>query len=329
VKYGRVDALAALGAVGLVAADPSRVPTNTRAPAVLLQTNGDYNYAPLTRAPKAGDVLIRGQGSWWGSAPLSLAGVRWERCTPAGCATAGTAAKYTVQATDAAYALRVSITVKNDAGATTALSPLTEPVGGTVVADPPQNTVPPAISGTALEGGTLSASPGTWTGSPASYAYQWLRCDGSGGACAQLAGATGPSYVSVAADVGSRLRVSVTATGSSGSASASSAATAVVESASLPAPGTTTTTFAFSGSLNKKNPVRSFSVTAGAGEWVATLTFSKCSTLTLSLRRGGTLLGSASGSSVVRLSAGNDTSGSYEVSGGQCSFTLTVTAPTG
>ena len=192
VKYGRVDALAALAAVGLVAADPSRAPTTTRAPAVLLQTNGDYNYAPLTRAPKAGDVLIRGQGSWRGSAPLSLAGVRWERCNPAGCATAGTAAKYTVQPTDTAYALRVAITVKNDAGTTTALSALTELVGGgTVVAAPPQNTVPPAITGTARAGETLSASPGTWTGSPASYAYQWLRCDDSGGACAQLPGANG------------------------------------------------------------------------------------------------------------------------------------------
>ena len=42
---------------------------------------------------------------------------------------------------------------------------------------PPSNTALPAITGTAQQGQTLSASTGFWTGTPAAYAYQWLTCN--------------------------------------------------------------------------------------------------------------------------------------------------------
>ena len=38
---------------------------------------------------------------------------------------------------------------------------------------PPVNIVPPAITGTAQAGATLTAGTGTWTNSPTGYAYQW------------------------------------------------------------------------------------------------------------------------------------------------------------
>jgi subtilisin family serine protease len=47
---------------------------------------------------------------------------------------------------------------------------------------PPVNTAVPTITGTASTEQTLSASTGSWTESPTSYAYQWQRCD-TGGAC--------------------------------------------------------------------------------------------------------------------------------------------------
>jgi glucose/arabinose dehydrogenase len=95
---------------------------------------------------------------------------------------------------------------------------------------PPENTSPPAVSGTAQAGQTLTASPGSWSGSePITYAYEWSRCDQAGSNCVPIA--SGQSYTATADDVGSTLRVAVTATNSAGSATATSAPTAVVQSA--------------------------------------------------------------------------------------------------
>jgi subtilase family serine protease len=92
---------------------------------------------------------------------------------------------------------------------------------------PPANTSPPTISGTPTQGQTLTAYPGSWTGSPSpSYAYQWQQC--SGGTCANVPGATGQTYTLTSGDVGKTLDVVVTGTNASGSASATSAQTASV-----------------------------------------------------------------------------------------------------
>ncbi len=97
----------------------------------------------------------------------------------------------------------------------------------------PVNTSPPAISGSAVSGQTLTAGTGTWTGgSTITYAYQWQRCNSSGASCANVSGATGTSFVLSGTDIGSTMRVRVTATNGSGSTQATSAATAVVGGAS-------------------------------------------------------------------------------------------------
>jgi hypothetical protein len=101
---------------------------------------------------------------------------------------------------------------------------------------PPANTALPAISGTAQEGKTLSASTGTWTNSPTGYAYAWKRCDSAGANCSAVSGASGAQYSLGAADVGKTLRVTVTATNGAGSSSATSAASAVVSPAPAPPP---------------------------------------------------------------------------------------------
>jgi hypothetical protein len=80
------------------------------------------------------------------------------------------------------------------------------------VVHPLVNVVPPTISGTAMEGQQLEASPGVWSGdAPMSYSYQWRRCNAAGGACVDITGETGSTYIVRAADIGGTLRVQVTA----------------------------------------------------------------------------------------------------------------------
>ena len=71
-------------------------------------------------------------------------------------------------------------------------------------------------------------------------------------------------------------------------------------------------------------------VTVGSGAATASLSFTKCSSLNLTLATSsGTAVGSTSGASPVALSA-TLAAGTYvyTISGGRCSFTLTVTSAT-
>ena len=99
----------------------------------------------------------------------------------------------------------------------------------------PVNTVLPTISGLTEEGQTLTASSGTWTNSPTSYAYQWFRKTVSETA---ISGAYNATYVPVSADVGATLRCRVRAFNSGGGGSAYQVYTAYTAAivAASPAP---------------------------------------------------------------------------------------------
>ena len=103
-------------------------------------------------------------------------------------------------------------------------------------ANPPNNNSIPTISGNAVVGATLTASPGSWTGTtPITYAYQWERCDSQGAGCNDLSAATAQTYVVRNGDASHALRVAVTATNSDGTAGpVLSDPTAVVTSVSAP-----------------------------------------------------------------------------------------------
>ena len=100
----------------------------------------------------------------------------------------------------------------------------------------PANTAYPAISGTAALGATLTATNGTWTNAPTSYAVTWLRCtSGDTATCAAIAGATGQTYTLTTADVGKLIRVRVVASTATGANMMRSYATAAVTGPVAPA----------------------------------------------------------------------------------------------
>jgi hypothetical protein len=89
----------------------------------------------------------------------------------------------------------------------------------------PSNTVAPAMTGSFVQGQTLTATTGTWNGTqPITYSYVWLRCNSGGQSCLNISGATSPTYTLVAADVNRTVRVRVTASNATGAATATSAA---------------------------------------------------------------------------------------------------------
>jgi hypothetical protein len=223
----------------------------------------------------AGATLTASQGTWSGS-PTSFA-YQWVRCPASGGLSDGsdcpsvagaTTASYVLSSSDGGSRVRVRVTASNTDGSATAASNATELIGGST-ATGPVNTAPPVVSGTPAQGQTLSASAGTWTGAPTSFAYQWLRCDASSSDCVAITGATTSSYILSASDVSSRLRIRVTASNSAGSTAAQSPTTAVVAGAGTGTGGTGGTGPPVNSSLPALTGTssRARTLTASPGTW--------------------------------------------------------------
>ncbi|MEI8398737.1 MAG: glycine-rich domain-containing protein, partial [Actinomycetes bacterium] len=87
----------------------------------------------------------------------------------------------------------------------------------------------PEVSGTTRTGSTLTATTGSWLGSPTSYAYQWKRASSAGGSYSDISSATSSTYVLTDADIDKYIKVSVVATNGVGSSTAAtSVATSVI-----------------------------------------------------------------------------------------------------
>ena len=91
----------------------------------------------------------------------------------------------------------------------------------------PVNSVLPVVSGTPRTGSTLTATSGSWAGSP-TFAYQWQRASTSSGTYSNIGSAINSTYVLTDSDIGKYIKVSVVATNGVGSVSALSDATSVV-----------------------------------------------------------------------------------------------------
>jgi hypothetical protein len=140
-------------------------------------------------------------------------------------------------------------------------------LAGAATAVAPANTAVPTVSGTPKVGQTLTASDGTWSNTPISYAYQWLRCNGGGNACVSVANGTQKSYTLVGVDAGNTMRVRVTASNADGSASAQSDQTSAVEPATSSAAPKNTSPPTISGT-----PKVAQILTAENGSWTGSPT---------------------------------------------------------
>jgi hypothetical protein len=186
------------------------------------------NSAPtISGQPREGRTLTANNGTWANS-PASFA-YQWQQCDSSGSGcnpiSGATSKTYKVATGDVDHTLKVAVTATNTDGNTTATSGATDVISSDHA---PVNTAAPQVSGTAKVGEQLSASTGTWTGGVKSYSYQWQRCDGSGGSCESVDGATARVYGVRTVDAGNTMRVVVTATNLAGSTNATSGATGLV-----------------------------------------------------------------------------------------------------
>ena len=103
-----------------------------------------------------------------------------------------TGTTYAPASGDVGSTLRFAVTGSASGVTTaTATSAATLVVAAPAPAPPaaPASTGLPSISGTAQVGNALNGSTGSWSGSPTAYAYQWKRCDSSGGGCGDIGSA--------------------------------------------------------------------------------------------------------------------------------------------
>ncbi len=182
-------------------------PKNTEAPSI----SGEA---------KEGQLLTASSGKWSGTEPITYE-YEWLRCNTSGasCSQAGGASllpTYSAVAADVGKTLRVKVTAKNIAGTAGAESEKTATVKGVV----PSNTVLPVTvpTLTVTEGGTVTATEGTWTGTqPISYVWEWKVCT-SATSCKVEQKGTSNSFKVPSGTSGKKLRVNVVASNAAGEA---------------------------------------------------------------------------------------------------------------
>jgi sugar lactone lactonase YvrE len=199
-------------------------------PASLVNTSAPT----VTGTARVAQTLTADPGSWTGEEPITYA-YQWQRCyeNASSCENiAGAkAASYVPQSEDVGAVLQVAVTVTDANGSISAITALTQPVAPESA---PTVEEAPGISGPPLEGQTLSAMPGVFSGEgPLTYSYRWERCSPDGGECAFIAGATANTYTLTDSDVDSTVELDMIVAGPSGESTGTSTATAVISAAKL------------------------------------------------------------------------------------------------
>jgi len=172
-------------------------------------TSGSFSITSLVTIngqPTVGTTLTITNGVY--SPTAATRSDQWETCDSSGnnCSNIGgaTSNTYTPVAGDVGSTLRVVQTVTrdgyNNGGSTSDASSAV--IEGTFT-----TSTAVAINGTPTVGMASALTPGSYSPTPSSSAYQWRLCDSAGNNCSDIGGATTDTYTPVAGDVGSTLRV--------------------------------------------------------------------------------------------------------------------------
>jgi hypothetical protein len=181
---------------------------------------GSASATTITGTAQQGQTLTADPGL-----PLSGVTFQWEDCDASGAncvpIPGATSQTYTLTAGDVGKTIVAEVWGGPP-------GPVASDPTSVVLSAGPVNTSPPAVSVFAVP---FTATPGTWTGDPTSYAYQWMVCDPSATnfidpgpitpgwlnpACTAIAGATATTYTATPAQAGSGFAVEVWATNALG-----------------------------------------------------------------------------------------------------------------
>ncbi|MBA3842721.1 MAG: hypothetical protein H0X39_08890 [Actinobacteria bacterium] len=228
----------------LVAADAGHTliaaVTGTAAPArrtVLSTSSGLARTAPgpvasdrpsITGTLQRGKKLTGSAGAWSGSGTITYA-YQWYRCDGNGahCASihGATRSTYTEVAADVGKTIALTVRATDATGTTPGYSWFAGVVAAATATF--AVTTQPSLSGTPAVGQALKVSGGTFTTTPTSATYAWVRCNSNGRVCSLIAGATTDTYTVTSADAGHALLALVTANGGTAKQTASTTAVAV------------------------------------------------------------------------------------------------------
>lgn len=163
-----------------------------------------YNVVlPVTRGNLVVGQILEASDGVWSSTYTTNLSYRWQRVC-SGTTTTITGAltpTYTITEDEIGCSVLVQVTGSTLLGSAIAVSPSRGLV--TIVG----NTVTPVISGSLRVGGTLSATSGTWVGSP-TLAYRW-QSSTDGNIWDTISGATSSTYVLNVAQAGLYMRAQV------------------------------------------------------------------------------------------------------------------------
>lgn len=204
-----------------------------------------------------GRTLSTSNGTW--SQPPDSVSYVWLSCAPKAttCPPASGVnggASYAPVDADIGHVIEAQLTATFGLVSVTVTSPPT----AVITPVPAASGGPPSISGTLQIGQRLSETHAGWNVTPDSYSYQWQRCSGGPSSCANIGGATGPTYTLTSSDAGDQMRVIEKANSGGGTSDgAPSSLTGTVSAAAKPGKATSSTSI----TVSPKSAVTDQSVT--------------------------------------------------------------------